>query len=263
MRGRTLRLSPARKFIGDLVHFAKSVPTVPVQRRMKLGPLVAARRRCSTRPSWVALFLKGYALVAARTPELRRAYLSFPFDRLYEHPENIASVAIERIVDSEPAVLFAHLRTPDQKGIQELDGHLRRFKEEPVRSFGLFRRALFVSKFPRFLRRFLWWANLSCSGPMRAKRFGTFGLSVYAGLGASSLHPLSPLTTCLNYGPFEDDGTLEVRLMYDHRVLDGAVVARALRALEETLLGEVQDEVERLARQSDSELRASRYSISA
>ena len=37
------------------------------------------------RPSWCAIFTKAYAVVAARYPELRRAYLKFPFPRLYEH----------------------------------------------------------------------------------------------------------------------------------------------------------------------------------
>ena len=35
------------------------------------------------------------------------------------------------------------------------------------------------------------------------------------------------------------DGTVTVRLVYDHRVLDGAAVARALARLEEVLRGAV------------------------
>jgi hypothetical protein len=217
---------------------------------MRLGPLAAARAACSQRISWVALFLKGYARAAARLPELRRAYLDWPRARLYEHPESQASVAVERDIGGEPAVLFGHIRTPDLKSLPELEAHLQRFKSEPVRSFGIFRRALFVSKFPRFLRRFLWWANLCWSGPMRARRFGTFGVSVYASLGAASLHPLSPLTTALNYGPIEDDGAMDVRIIYDHRVMDGATVARALALLEEILLGEVLEELRDLSGQA-------------
>lgn len=243
--GRTLRLSPARRFIGDLVYFAKAVPSVPVQRPMQLGPLAAARNACPSRLSWVAIFLKAYGLTARRIPELRRAYLDWPYARLYEHPESQASVAVEREIDGEPAVLFGHIRTPELKTLLELEGHVQRFKNEPVQNFGIFRRALFVSKFPRFLRRFLWWANLCWSGPMRARRFGTFGVSVYASLGAASLHPLSPLTTALNYSPIDDRGIMDVRIIYDHRVMDGATIARALALLEEVLLTEVLEEINR------------------
>ena len=73
----------------------------------------------------------------------------------------------------------------------------------------------------------------------RPGKFGTFGLSVYSSLGAESLHPISPLTTTLNYGVIDRDGTVSVRLVYDHRVFDGATAARALGKLEEILKGPI------------------------
>ena len=75
-----------------------------------------------------------------------------------------------------------------------------------------------------------------------------FGVSVYSGLGAESLHPISPLTGTLNYGPIQPDGSVSVRLVYDHRVVDGANVARALAFMEEALNGEIASELEQLAR---------------
>jgi pyruvate/2-oxoglutarate dehydrogenase complex dihydrolipoamide acyltransferase (E2) component len=39
----------------------------------------------------------------------------------------------------------------------------------------------------------------------------------------------------LNYGVIAADGTVDVRFNYDHRVMDGAVVARALQTLERIL----------------------------
>ena len=49
----------------------------------------------------------------------------------------------------------------------------------------------------------------------------------YSNLGAESLHPLSPLTTTLTYGVVRPDGTVPVRVVYDHRVMDGGTIARA------------------------------------
>src|SRR5262249_3292868 len=60
--GRYLPLSPARRFVGDLVHFAKQVPTVPMQRRMSLADVVAARKAAPNRPSWCSIFAKAFAL---------------------------------------------------------------------------------------------------------------------------------------------------------------------------------------------------------
>jgi hypothetical protein len=128
----------------------------------------------------------------------------------------------------------------------DLESALRRYKDEPVENIGLFRRGLKVSRLPGPLRRFMWWIGLNSSGPKRAKRLGTFGVSVYAGLGASSLHPLSVLTTTLNYGLLEPDGSVDVRLIYDHRVMDGGTVARALAALEEILNQDILAELHKL-----------------
>jgi hypothetical protein len=163
--------------------------------------------------------------------------------RLYEHPINIASVAIEREYQGELAVFFAHLRSPELQSLRQLDEHLRRFKEEPIESIGLFRRALMMSRLPWPLRRFMWWFGLNSSGFKRARRMGTFGVSVYSGLGAESLHPLSPLTTALNYGVIRHDGRVDVRIIYDHRVMDGATVARALGLLDRVLNNEIAAEL--------------------
>ncbi len=97
------------------------------------------------------------------------------------------------------------------------------------------------------LRRFAWWYGLNGSGPRRARRFGTFGVSVYSSLGVDSLHPLAPATTVLNYGPIAPDGQVDVRLVYDHRVLDGPVVGLALRRLEAVLVGPMVQELLELA----------------
>lgn len=242
-RGRSLPLSLPRRLVGDLLHFARKVPSVPVQRRINVAALRDARARAADRPGWCAIFLKGYALVAARMPELRRAYLGWPWPRLYEHPANVASVAVARDYRGEPAVLFAHFRSPERQTLAELEAHLRHFKGAPVESVGLYRRALRVSRLPRPLRRLLWWVGLNSSGPKRAQRMGTLGLSAYSSLGAESLHPLSPLTTTLCYGVIEADGAVDVRLVYDHRVLDGATVAGALAALDAALAGEILGEL--------------------
>ena len=237
--GRSIPLSLPRRLIGDLLHFARKVPSVPVQRRLLLDRVRLARERAAGRPGWCAVFLKAYALTAARVPELRRAYLSWPWPHLYEHAFNVASVAVERIYEGEAAVFFAHFHRPEQQSLAQLQAHLRHFKDASVESIGLYRRALRISRLPRPLRRLLWWVGLNSSGPKRARRIGTLGLSTYSGRGAESLHPLSPLTTTFTYGIIGQDGQVDVRLVYDHRVLDGATVARALTLLEDVLNGEI------------------------
>ena len=125
----------------------------------------------------------------------------------------------------------------------QLQNALDFYKNTPLEQVGFFRQALRVSSAPAFVRHLLWWSTLNVSGYKRAKRFGTFGLSSYGALGAESLHPISPLTTTLTYGPISSTGQVNVKITYDHRVLDGAYVARRLLDIENALVGPIREEL--------------------
>jgi len=234
-RGRTTRVSLPRRWIVDCMHFAKRVPSIPVERRMQLAPVAAAREALSNRPSWVALFTKAFAVVAREVPELRRMYMGTVRPRIYEHPTSVASIAVEREYQGEPAVFFGKVQRPDEHSLIDLTETLRRLKSDDLWSVGSYRQLIRTAKLPLPLRRLAWWYGLSYDGPRRAKRLGTFGVSVYSGLGAESLHPISPLTTLLTYGVIDANGAVGVRLIYDHRVMDGSTVARSLARIEEVL----------------------------
>ncbi|AGA06562.1 hypothetical protein [Sinorhizobium meliloti] len=246
MRGRALKFSASRRLVGDLMRFSMKVPRVSVQRRMNLGPLLEARTSLESRPSWTALFLKGYGLLAQETPELRRAYVKFPRPQLYEYPGSIASIAHEREYEGERIVLLTTIKNPERRPIAELGSLMQTARTSPVLEVKEFRRALKIARLPGPIRWLLMWLGLNI-GRQRARRFGTFQLSVYSGLGAESLNPLTPLTSLLNYGPIDNDGSVTVRIHYDHRVMDGANVARALERFERILNGEVTAELEGLA----------------
>lgn len=241
--GRTIALSPARKYMCDMLRASRKIPLVAVERHCRLGEVVAARDRLAARPSWFALFLKGWALVSARRPELRRAYLSFPWPRLHEHACNVASLAVARRVGDEDAVMSLQIRHPERRSLADIDDLIRRSRTDPVERFGDFRRARRLGRMPWPLRRFFWWLGLEVSGRLRLQNAGTFGVTGVAALGSASLHLLSPLTTTITFGVFAADGTVPVRLFYDHRVLDGVQPAEALRDLEDTLCGPIREEL--------------------
>src|SRR4051812_48808988 len=97
--GRKLALSLSRRVMCDLLAFAKSVPSVPVQRQMNVAAVAQARAALAASPDtpgWCAIFAKAYGITASRCPELRRAYLTLPWPYIYEHPYSIASIAFER-----------------------------------------------------------------------------------------------------------------------------------------------------------------------
>ncbi len=172
--------------------------------------------------------------MAVEFPELRRSYLKFPWHRLYEYPVSVANILVERDYEGEKAVFTLRIANPEATALTAISQRIRDAAICPLTEVKEFRRAIRLGRCPRPIRRLLWWLALNLPRS-RTNYFGTFGLSTYSALGAASLHPLSPLTLTLNYGILAADGTLDVRLIYDHRVLDGANVARALARLEDVL----------------------------
>jgi hypothetical protein len=246
MRGRMIPLSVPRRMVIDLLYFARAIPTVPVQKRMALGPLMAARAACKERPRWTAMFTKGYALMAREFPEFRRAYVKLPWHHLYEYPQSNATIIVEREYRGEAGLFSISIKEPARQSLREIGQQLEYGSTAPVESIKDFRRTMTFARLPKPIRRALWWICLNW-GRQRGNYFGTFGVSVYSALNAESLHPLSPLTTLLNYGVMSSDGVLDVRIIYDHRVMNGATVARALARLEEILNSVIFEEARSLA----------------
>lgn len=241
--GRRLRLSPGRKLVTEMLHHACKLPSIPVARVMNVGRLASLRQEIPRPPSWTAIFLRAYGLAAGHHAELRRAYIRWPVPHLYEHPFSIGSVVVEREVDAEPVLLAAKLRAPEEKSLACLHSYLRHFKQSPVQEIADFRHLLRLARLPWPLRRFLFWQTLNWSGNRRARRFGTFMVSSYGTLGAEQLHPLSPLSTLLTFGPISASGEVVVKIIYDHRVMDGRRVAEALAKIEQLLQHDLHEEL--------------------
>jgi hypothetical protein len=234
-KGKSLPLSPGRKLVIEMLEHARRVPSVPVARTMDVALVREAREQVATPPSWTAIFLRAYALVARECCGLRRTLIPWPTPHLYEHPSSIGALVVERHVEGEPILLAAKVRSPEDTTLEAIDQHLRRFKQAPVEEISAFRQLLRIGKLPGWLRRFTFWHSLYISGRIRAKRFGTFMVSSYGSLGAEQMHPLTPLTTLLTFGPIAANGSVIVKIVYDHRVLDGRYVAGCLNDLDRVL----------------------------
>src|SRR4051794_31368530 len=113
-RGKTIPLSPERRFMCDLLDASRRVPLVAIERHCRLGELIAARNGLPLRPSWFAVFLKAWARVAETRDELRRSFLTFPWPRLHQHACSVASLAVARRVGEEEAVLPLLIRRPEK-----------------------------------------------------------------------------------------------------------------------------------------------------
>jgi hypothetical protein len=244
-RGRRLDLSPPRAVVIEILAHAAQTPLIPVAREMNLAKTAAARRLGAERPSWTTLFIRAFGLLSRRRAELRRSFMRWPRPHLYEHPESVCALAVEREYDGELAVFFGQIVAPEGRTLSAIQQAIRTYKERPVQEIGRFRRQIRLGRAPGIVRRAVVWSALHASGRQRIYRFGTFGVTNYGQWGAESLRPISPTATILSLGPISDHGKAVVKVVYDHRVLDGAVVARCLSELEEILNTEIIGELER------------------
>jgi hypothetical protein len=241
VKARWQRLSCNRALVLDLLALAARHAYFPVEQTFDLGEVAGLRAAAARRISWSVLFMKAYATVAAKSPQLRQAYCRWPWPRLCESVENVAMIAINREYRGEERICWGRFTSPEQQSLAALQEALDAYQAEPVER--IFRRQVRLSKCPTALRRLIWWLNLNFAKRRRAKRLGTFSMSTLAGQQTlNRFHP-TLLTSSLSFGPPDERGQAAVTLICDHRVLDGAAAARALSALQNVLCGSIAEEL--------------------
>jgi hypothetical protein len=239
VKGRRVPISVPRGLITDFAYLSQGYPRATVLGRIRVAELAAARAAAPPpRLPWPVLFAKAFALAARELPPLRRVYVKLPWPHLYELPASVACVVVEREHRGEPALFFCRLKDPAAVPLAALAARLAEAKAAPLGSVKDHRVALRVGRLPWPLRRALLWLALNL-GRQVPNYFGTFGVSALGGRGAAIAHAVAPWASLLNYGPIGPDGTAEVYLGFDHRVVDGALAARAIRSLERALQGPV------------------------
>jgi hypothetical protein len=241
------RLSPNRQNIIELMRLARNLPLVTAERRMNLGPLADVRGECAVKIPWSLIFIKAFAIVAARRPELRTALVGYPYPHLYEHPWSIGTIMIERVHRGEAFPINCQFRKPERTPLIDLNQQMEHFRTVPLEDDRHFQRLQWLGRLPWLVRRVVWVLAYHWRGKKRAHYFGTFGLSSPAAHGAGLCTIVSPLSCTLHYGLFDANHQLDMRLTFDHRVLDGAPVARALGEMEEVLLTDLHVEFKQMA----------------
>ena len=187
---------------------------------------------------------KAYAMAAREHPEMRQAYFNFPWGHIGEFESQIGSVIVDREVGNEDVIFLAPLVQPENQSLEAIETHLRNYRDQPVESIRNFREAALVGRLPWFLRRFFWWLTLHVLPRRRARHFGTFGVTTMSPFGAKTLEVPTVWSTFLHYGTFSESGEVPVGVVFDHRVMDGAVVGYTLMEMEQILHHEILEELQ-------------------
>ena len=243
----TAAVSGSRGRVGDIALVAREIPLFPVERTMRLAAVAEARAKAGVRIGWAAAFLKAYGIVAREMPILRTWFVRGLRPRLATSSESVATLAVNRSDVGDPRfgpedrLWFARLRRPEDATLGAIQRFVAACTTQPIEEF--FKRQLELEMMPGIIRRTILRWNMNSTSRKRPSRIGTFSLSTLAGFHAvNRFHP-TLCTTSLSYGPLESDGRCLVTLIADHRVLDGAAVARALSRLEQVLATEIATEL--------------------
>lgn len=243
MSWRWVKPSLGRQMMADLSWASLRIPRCIMTARLHIPRALAARSALTApRPPWTTLFVKAFGLAAEAHPALRRCHATLPWPRMLELDHAVGCVVLERQHEGEPALSIARFPDCHAVPLPEMARRLHHAKSAPAgeaRSFRLFRR---FARLPWPLRRLLMRLALATGGPV-VLYGGNFVISTLGEQGVNILDSVSVLPIFLSYGPIDAEGGVDVTLSFDHRIMDGADGAIALRRLEQTLEGGVAEEL--------------------
>jgi len=232
--------------IVDLLWAAADMARVSVTRPVAFRDLLIAREELRSAPSWTAIFVKGFALVAAEVPELRRVYIRRPWPYLYEYAESTVCIAHERWIMGDLGLLPLRFHKPDAVPIKELSEMIRRAAAAPLEESRFHRKLVAIARLPLLARRLI--VGVCLNVPRLRREIGTYGVSSAARWRTDLGTSRTPQPCLLSYGPADADGNVVVRLTFDHRIFDGALAGRALARLDEILNSSILQELRDLAK---------------
>ncbi len=235
-----------RRWMNDLVHFGLKSHVMGYDWKINIANVVAARGTSSAAINWAAVWMKALSLVGQRRPELRSAYLPFPWARIYVHPQMVCTMVIERTWRGASALFFQQFNAPEKASLRELDASMRRLRQVAVEEVGSFRRMIRLSRPPVLIRRLIWSIGLNWSGPLRAKYFGISAINPFP-IGGRIVQTTMPVSFMLYFGLIEPNGDAQIQVFYDHRIMDGVELYKILRDLEVTMNRDIAAELKAIS----------------
>lgn len=247
--GKRIKLSNGRRLVEDIIEIANQTPLAAFAGDYDAGLVEKFRRYTRPKISWNVLYMKAYACVCAQNPALRQLYVGLPWGHLYEHKRNVCMMTIAREHEGQERLFFARFNEPENRSLVDLQKHYDHYRKAPIEEIKQFRHQIKFANCPKFLRRLAYWTLFNFFPMKRASHMGTFGISIsgYKGCYAET-HHLGTNTTILGVDPLPKNGVSRLVLTFDHRVMDGTPVTKALQQLHHFMTTAIKVELAELTR---------------
>lgn len=200
--------------------------------------LRAARVASGGKLSYVSFVIKAAADVIARYPDARSVLKGGWRPRLTVIDDVHAKLILDKTIDGQRCIVSGTLLAAQDRSILEVQDFVDTYKNAPVDEHGPYAKLLRLQRLPLPLMRLLYRAMIR-DGRRRLALQGTFAVTSLGHAPVRTFLPMISGTLGFGVGQIADtavvrDGQITVApvfnlaLVFDHRVIDGAMAAEIL-----------------------------------
>ena len=252
-KGQKIRLSNGRRLIDEVIRAGGKMQMATYARDFDVSDLARLRKKIRPRISWNVMYLKAYAIIADRIPELRQCYVGFPWPYAYQHEHNIGLVTVAREYKGEERLLFAKFNQPEIESLVDLQELYDVFRKSPVDEVPQFKKQMRFAQMPFLFRRLAFWMLFNMFPRKRMSNFGTFGMTISRYRDADlETNVLGPNSTLLGIDVLPKKGIARFSLTFDHQIIDGVPVINVIDEVYKTLNGPIKEELEALVAEQNA-----------
>ncbi len=241
--GKRIKLSNGRRLVDDIIRTSTKMPMATFTRDFDVSEIEKIRRKTRPKIAWNVMYMKAYAIVGKRIPELRQCYVNFPWPHAYQHKYNVCLLTMLREFQTEERLLFARFNRPEKKSLLKLNQMYEQYRKDPVEEIKQFRHQIRFASAPWFVRRFAWWMLMNVLPSKRMSHLGTFGMTLSGYKGSYASRLLGPNTGILGIDVLPRKGIARFTLTFDHQIMDGVAIVNVIEEIYKTLQNEIAAEL--------------------
>lgn len=245
MNKRSVHFPRQRQHTLLFLEHANACRPVIIDTEVEMTRVVQHRQQNNKRFSYLAYFIHAMAQVIAQYPKANTLFLGRLFPRLIPLDRVNAKFTLDKMVTDQRIVASAVVEDADTLSLDAIQRRIDDIKAQEVSDGEEFMPLRKLHAMPLFLARLLF-RYAMWRPAIKSRVQGTFTITSLGGYSVNRFIPLSGTTLTLGVSDISEralvkNGQLTIAqattltLVFDHRVLDGAISAEILSKIKEKL----------------------------